>query len=75
MAARMVGAPAALVTLIDALYLHHLVPVSVPIGAGFIALVGMLAPRYLWRMWIDRGLRPVGGVERGGRGGEAGACA
>jgi FlaA1/EpsC-like NDP-sugar epimerase len=49
---------AVVVTLIDATYLRHLVPVSVPLGAGFIALVGMLGPRYLWRMVVDQGLRP-----------------
>jgi FlaA1/EpsC-like NDP-sugar epimerase len=55
-----------LVTLVDALFLHHMVPLSVPPGAGVVALVGMLAPRYAWRMVIDRDLRPDpgGGAER-----------
>ena len=46
-----------LVTLIDATYLEHAVPVSVPLGAGFVVLVGMLGPRYLWRMAIDQRLK------------------
>jgi len=55
----------ALVTAIDAWFLEHVVPISVPPGAAVIALVGMLGPRYLWRMVADRSLRPdPSGAER-----------
>ena len=54
----------ALVTGIDALFLERLVPLSVPPGAAVIAFVGMLGPRYCWRMYVDRKLRPHEGAER-----------
>jgi FlaA1/EpsC-like NDP-sugar epimerase len=51
----------ALLTGLDLFYLDHLVPVSVPFGAGLFALVGMLGTRYLWRLVSERYRRPVEG--------------
>jgi FlaA1/EpsC-like NDP-sugar epimerase len=34
------------------------VPISVPVAAPFIALVGMAALRYTWRLVVERGRRP-----------------
>jgi FlaA1/EpsC-like NDP-sugar epimerase len=36
----------------------HLLPASVPLGAGAAAVMGMLASRYLWRTVVDRRRRP-----------------
>ena len=38
----------------------HWVPASVPLGGGVAALVLMLGLRYLWRLYLDRRLRPSG---------------
>jgi FlaA1/EpsC-like NDP-sugar epimerase len=60
------GGVGVLVTAVDYWFLDRLVPLSVPFGATVIALVAMLAPRYLWRMAMDHRLRPTvqGGAER-----------
>jgi FlaA1/EpsC-like NDP-sugar epimerase len=37
-----------------------LVPSSVPVAGGVVAFILMSAPRYSWRMILERGLRPSG---------------
>ncbi|MCU1486916.1 MAG: putative polysaccharide biosynthesis protein [Actinomycetia bacterium] len=57
-------ATGALVEAIDAFYLDRLVPLSIPVGAAFFALVGMAGTRYTWRLFTDRNRRPDPEVAR-----------
>ncbi len=46
--------------LVNQLCHPRLMPTSVPIASGLLALIFMSAPRYAWRMILDRGMRPSG---------------
>ena len=50
----------AVLTILNLIPHPRLVPASVPIGAGLVALVLMAGARYCWRLAIERRLRPQG---------------
>ena len=50
----------AVLTILNLIPQPRLVPASVPIGAGLVALVLMAGARYCWRLAIERRLRPQG---------------
>lgn len=52
------GVTAAGLSAVNVAYLDRLVPASVPVGAAFVALVGMAGARYTWRLVLDRRRRP-----------------